>query len=118
MLKRLLIVLLVLGLLLSITGVSLPDQAISSIQGGVSIYLTDVEQAPGITVTEEAKLTRAASPKVECPASDVTVMNTHTPKTVEETHTPETAIPEFATIALPVAGILVLFLFFSHRRRQ
>jgi hypothetical protein len=61
--KRLLIVVLVLGILLSITGVSLPDQAISNNQEGVSIYLTDVEQAPGITVSEDAKLTQAASSK-------------------------------------------------------
>jgi hypothetical protein len=109
MLKRLLIVLLVLGLLLKLTGVSLPDQAISSNEEGVSIYLTNVEQASGITVTEEANLTRAVSPKDDCPASPVIALNTPTP---------ETEIPEFATIALPVAGILGIFLFFSHRKRK
>jgi hypothetical protein len=85
------------------------DQAISNNQVGVSIYLTDVEQASGITVTEDAKLTQAAGSQDECPASPVIAMNTHTPETV---------IPEFATIALPVAGVLVLFLFFSHRNRK
>lgn len=102
--KRLWIGLLVLGLLLSIIGVSLPDQATSSKQKGVSIYLTDVEQD-----SDQTNVEQAAGPKAECPASNVTVM---------DTHTPETGIPEFPTIALPIAGILVLFLFFSHRKRQ
>ena len=138
--KRFLIVLLLLGLLLQVTGVGLPDQATSSTEEWVSVlYLTDAEHVSGITVMEDATHTRAAShaspaspedessalpviaqinydigtaarsPEAESTASLVIALNT-------VSH--ETEIPEFGTIVLPVAVILVLFLFFNYRRRH
>jgi uncharacterized repeat protein (TIGR01451 family) len=42
----------------------------------------------------------------------------YTKTTFNETEICETEIPEFATIAIPVALILGLFLFFNHRKRS
>jgi uncharacterized repeat protein (TIGR01451 family) len=47
-----------------------------------------------------------------------TYNNKHTKTTFYETEICETEIPEFASIALPVALILGLFLFFNHRKRS
>ncbi|RZN38412.1 MAG: PEF-CTERM sorting domain-containing protein [Methanophagales archaeon ANME-1-THS] len=92
-----------------VNGISLPEQTARSNYVGVRIYLTDAEQTSGITVTGEANLTKGSKPKDEVPGFHVYAM---------KTHEPETVIPEFSSIAIPVAAIIGLLLFFNHRKHK
>ncbi len=75
-------------------------------------------QIPGPTVWESLDVQFKAAPGVT-PGNSYQVQitdNNGLPLTVQVTIV-ATTIPEFATIAIPVAGILGLFLFFNHRKR-
>ncbi len=73
--------------------------------------------APQTCVTVNVTVTGTSGSIVN---NRATLRNTYYPinTTFNETEICETQIPEFTTIALPVALILGLFLFFNHRKRS
>ena len=72
-----------------------------------------------ITVTVTVKPGTSSGSIINNTATlNYTYNDKHTKTTFNETEICYTHVPEFTTIALPVASILGLFFFFNHRRRR
>jgi fimbrial isopeptide formation D2 family protein len=72
-----------------------------------------------VTVTVTVKSGTSSGSRINNSATlNYTYNNKHTKTTFNETEICETQIPEFATIALPVASILGMFFFFNRRKRN